>query len=504
MKKLLIITCGLAIAAAVETQDGQVPAELRLNDSDNGTMNPTYSPVQKNAKQMGNAEMKNQSIGSSSPYLDSIIGANMATGHIPGVAACIVKHGEIPWIGTYGYANLETGTLMDTTTLFHLASVSKTFTVTALMQLWENNYFDLDEDINNHLSFEVRNPGYPSDPITFRQLCTHKSTIRDNFSIMPYFWGMDCPIPLDQYLFDYLNPEGTLYNPTLNYFSTHAPGTWFSYCNIAVALMGLLVEEMSGIPFSQFTHDSILTPLDMNETAWFLSEIDTTHMARPYFWDGTNYDPYPFYSYPDYPDGMLKSSADQLARFLLCYLDQGSLYGTEILHSSTVDTILTIQEGSTGLIWGRTMVPGVGYSWGHSGQEYGAQTWIALNTTNDIGAVVLFNTEASDIAIFGVLCRLMNYAKDSIFLTGVNEKNNLRIEELTIYPNPSKDKITIPSFTKAGNTQLSIFNISGEKVMERQLTDNETQIDISALPRGVYFVKLQNEKMVEVGKMVKE
>jgi hypothetical protein len=75
---------------------------------------------------------------------------------------------------------------------------------------------------------------------------------------------------------------------------------------------------------------------------------------------------------------------------------------------------------------------------------------------------------------------------------------------ITIIPNPSKDKITISSSAITGITQLSIFNVSGEKVMERKLTDNETQIDISALPRGVYFVKLQNEKMVEVGKMVKE
>lgn len=75
---------------------------------------------------------------------------------------------------------------------------------------------------------------------------------------------------------------------------------------------------------------------------------------------------------------------------------------------------------------------------------------------------------------------------------------------LKLYPNPAKDKITISSSAKAGNAHLSIFNISGEKVIERQLIDNETQIDISTLPRGVYFVRLQNEKMVEVGKMVKE
>jgi hypothetical protein len=75
---------------------------------------------------------------------------------------------------------------------------------------------------------------------------------------------------------------------------------------------------------------------------------------------------------------------------------------------------------------------------------------------------------------------------------------------ITLIPNPSTDKITISLPAISGNTQLSIFNVSWEKVMERQLTDTETQIDISALPRGVYFVRVQNEKMVEVGKMVKE
>jgi hypothetical protein len=75
---------------------------------------------------------------------------------------------------------------------------------------------------------------------------------------------------------------------------------------------------------------------------------------------------------------------------------------------------------------------------------------------------------------------------------------------IKVSPNPAKDNITISSPAITGDTQLSIFNVNGEKVIERQLTYNETQINISALPRGVYFVRLQNETMVEVGKMVKE
>jgi hypothetical protein len=85
-------------------------------------------------------------------------------------------------------------------------------------------------------------------------------------------------------------------------------------------------------------------------------------------------------------------------------------------------------------------------------------------------------------------------------ISNQSEKN----ENFNIYPNPSKDKITISSTSMTENTELSIFNVSGEKVLERKLTETEIQLDISALPRGVYIVRLQNERMVEVGKMVKE
>jgi hypothetical protein len=83
-------------------------------------------------------------------------------------------------------------------------------------------------------------------------------------------------------------------------------------------------------------------------------------------------------------------------------------------------------------------------------------------------------------------------------------KDNLPQNGITIIPNPSNNKITISLPAITGNSNLSIFNVNGVIVIEKQLTDNETQIDISALPRGVYFVRVQNEKMVDVGKLVKE
>jgi hypothetical protein len=73
----------------------------------------------------------------------------------------------------------------------------------------------------------------------------------------------------------------------------------------------------------------------------------------------------------------------------------------------------------------------------------------------------------------------------------------------TITPNPSKDKVTISLPGINNNTQLSIFNVNGEKVIEKPLNDNETQIDISALPRGVYFMRLQDDYIITMKKIIK-
>jgi len=87
--------------------------------------------------------------------------------------------------------------------------------------------------------------------------------------------------------------------------------------------------------------------------------------------------------------------------------------------------------------------------------------------------------------------------------TGISNQQG-KTGNLNICPNPVKDKVTISLPTITGNTQLSIFTANGEKVLERQLTDTETLLDISALPQGVYFVRVQDEKGVQVAKMIKE
>ena len=95
------------------------------------------------------------------------IESTMETHLIPGVSISIVKDNNIVWEEHLGYANIINDVLIDENTMFILSSISKTITATALMQLFENALFDLNDDIDDYLPFNVNHPDYPLAPITF-------------------------------------------------------------------------------------------------------------------------------------------------------------------------------------------------------------------------------------------------------------------------------------------------------------------------------------------------
>jgi CubicO group peptidase (beta-lactamase class C family) len=106
-------------------------------------------------------------------FLDSVIQAQMQIEHVPGVSACIIKDDTILWQGMYGWADIAAMRPISDSSVFQLASLSKPVTGAAIMNLWENQLFQLDDDINEVLSFTVRNPDFPDSVITYRQLLTH-------------------------------------------------------------------------------------------------------------------------------------------------------------------------------------------------------------------------------------------------------------------------------------------------------------------------------------------
>ena len=139
-------------------------------------------------------------------FIESVMQTNL----VPGVSVSIVKDQHIVWEKYFGYADVDDEVLVDEETMFILSSVSKTITATALMQLWEQGFFGLDDNINSYLPFEVIHPDHPFLEISFKMLLSHTSGIKDNWSVMNYYDG-DSELELGYYLEEYLTPGGQFY-----------------------------------------------------------------------------------------------------------------------------------------------------------------------------------------------------------------------------------------------------------------------------------------------------
>ena len=267
----------------------------------------------------------------------NFIDSTMETNFIPGLSISIAKGGSIVWNKHFGYTNINENILVDENTKFILSSASKTITATALMQLFQQNLFMLDDDVDNYLPFDISHPVYPEIPITFKMLLSHTSGIKDNWSFMPFYDG-DSPLELSYYLSQYFSPSGEFYDSNLN-FTDYAPGTGFSYSNIGAALVGLLVEEISNQSFNEYCIENIFEPLGMSDAYWFLSEIENLNeVASPHqFADESTYSLIVLenYGYSDYPAGQLRTTSYNLAKFMNLFINDGVQDGVEILSPGT-------------------------------------------------------------------------------------------------------------------------------------------------------------------------
>ena len=431
--------------------------------------------------------------------LDNYILDKMETKHISGFSAVLVQNGEIKWFGNYGLANREENIPVSENTIYMLASISKTITGTAVMQLYEDDWFELEDPVSYYVPFDVFNPNYPDSLITIKQLLTHTSSIRDNWSLLPYFDG-DAPIALSDFLFDYLSVDGENYDAAANFY-TYAPNAQYNYSNVAVALLGYLVEEISGQPFNEYCNDHIFEPLCMENTGWFLSELDTSLIAHPYSYFGGDYEDQGLYGYPDYPDGQLRTTLFSLAKFMYAHINYGEFDGYQLLDSATVALMRTELipelEPLQGLIF-------YGYedeygTWmGHNGGDAGVSTDMFYNEAEDIGLIVLTNSDANHEDIWYEILEasdtLLNQFVDAVAceITIPLAAENISSSQMNVYPNPADDYIFIQD-AENKNSITQIYNLQGKLVLE---TSHNKQIYLGEFPAGIYTIKYFNKENI--------
>jgi CubicO group peptidase (beta-lactamase class C family) len=317
--------------------------------------------------------------------------------HIAGLAACTIENGKIVWTGYYGYQNVEKKIPVTNQSLFMLASASKTVTAAALMQLFAKGKFSLDDDINKYLDFTVLNPYYPKIPITFRELLRHRSSIADNLGYLGQFWGVnkgDPTIRLKLFLYDYLSPHGKHFDKSKNFYN-QSPNTKYNYSNIGVALIGYLVERISGEPFNIFCKKYVFDPLSMTHSGWFLRDVDSNNVSMPYHYSESlhKYLPYGYGGYPDYPAGELRTSAEELSHFLIAWTQNGKWNTIQVFDSSSIQ-ILTPNEFNLGFhTWFLYGLNKGDILYSHGGGDNGVSTFILFDPFFKKGLIILTNGE---------------------------------------------------------------------------------------------------------------
>jgi CubicO group peptidase (beta-lactamase class C family) len=317
---------------------------------------------------------------------------------IPALAVLIYEGETIRYERYLGQSDIENNLELTQDDIFLMASVSKMVTGVALLQLYENGEFDLDENINDYLPFNITIPNQ-TVPITFRMLLTHTSSIEDGPNAeLFYSYGEDSPLALKTYMEKYLLPNGEYYDESDNFYN-YEPGTGYNYSNMASALIGVLVEEVTDENFRDYCRENIFQPLGMNDTYWSLNEalLSNKTLVNPY---NEDVEAIEHYSFPDYPNGALRSTARDMMRILSALGQNGTFNNHQLLNENTVSEMLSIQIPSLDETMGlhAFLLDDENNIWGHNGSEQGVSSEVGFNKVNKVGVIVLSNSQDVDVS----------------------------------------------------------------------------------------------------------
>lgn len=359
--------------------------------------------------------------------IDAMLQQAVAAGNIPGAVALIARNGKIVFHKAYGKAGADTRKALDRDAIFRIASQTKAITATAVMMLWEEGKFRLDDPIADYIpgfaeaqvldTFHEADTTYttlPADkPVTIRHLLTHTSGIGygvidgdERFKKIYHKAGIT----------DLFTTEDIPISESVNKLARlplhHHPGEKFTYSE-GLDVLGYFVEIVSGTPFDIFLRTRIFNPLGMNDTWFYLPDDKHDRLVQVQRQVDGKWQPFPVTFYdPDYPvkgakrffsgGAGLSSTAEDYAKFLQMYLNGGRYNGHQLLSPTTVRSIMANQIGD---IWaGEPRDYGLAFGLlNQKGQDLGGQ---GSKGTFDWGGY--FNTQyfaAPEEQLIGILMK---------------------------------------------------------------------------------------------------
>lgn len=325
--------------------------------------------------------------------LDAWVTTTVAQRDQPGVSIGVVLGDRLVWAKGYGYADLEKKVPASPQTLYRIASITKTFTAVAILQLRDAGKVQLDDPLRRHLSWaRIRADDRAAADITIRELLTHSS-------------GLQREVP------------GTLWtNPTFpssaalreEIEETNSPGVTWKYSNLGFALLGEVVSAVSGEPWERYVQRHILDSLGMRSTRT-LPRADEPGLAVGYARPVPGERPV---SAPTFGSleavsaaGNMASNVEDLAKYLIFHLAESATVSGGVLKGATLrdmhrpQWLLDDWQNAWGFgmrvrrVDGRVQV-------GHSGNVPGFRTQMEFVPTLRLGVIVLTNADDGNPASY--------------------------------------------------------------------------------------------------------
>lgn len=242
-----------------------------------------------------------------------------------GLSVVVVKNNRIVYSDNFGYnpdlTDPRQGKPIRKNDLFYIASISKTFVGTAIMQLVEEGKLSLEDDVNRYLDFNFRNPNFPDTPITIRMLLSHRSSLKKG---------------ADYDDFDKINPEKA--DDLYAFFNDYPPGKKTDYSNLGFVILGAVVEKVTGMRFDDYVQKHILKPLRLHG-GYDVSRLERSKLVYPCRYRDDHFvvqkkayasvDKKAHHYILGYctpmlnPAGGLKISATDLAKYMMMHINKG-------------------------------------------------------------------------------------------------------------------------------------------------------------------------------------
>ena len=441
----------------------------------------------------------------------------------------------------FGKSDLLRNIDIGANTKFRIASISKTITAIAILQLVEEGLLDLEADISTVLGYEVRNPHCPDIPITVRMLLSHTSTIIDGPTYSSFLQATvnNNPIPNLSLL---LAPSGSFYNA--DQFNTVPPGTYFNYSNLNFVILGTIVEKVSNVRFDRYCHQNIFEPLgldasfnvndldNINELAVLYRksngswnpQVDNYQGLQPVFANLENYVPGTNGGRFG-PQGGLRCSAEDLASIFMCLFHPDNC-SSAILSEETVQEMISNEwayDGSNGndyyglfRSWGLgiqrvTSTPGKdivlsGSSemFGHAGEAYGLVSDLYYDTTRQVG--VAFMTNGVGIG-YQLASTSAFYTVEQEIFDAIEAYGNIEgclissldpdLDQRTtfhLFPNPVGEVLHLEFEEFKKSSPLQIYGLEGRLVLESSVVSPKQILDVSQLKAGFYILEFAGVK----------